>query len=297
MCNKQAEIVLREYQLAGLIHELKSPLAAIQSALDILKEPAVAQNTPGQGWDYLGMIDRNTIRLRTRIDSILEVISWKDRKEELLIRETDLGQLCAQAAADYLPIAQTKDVAINVDIVPEPLYARCDAGRIGVVLSNLFSNAVKFTAKGQISIRIERREKSVEVSVEDSGIGISPRDLPRVFDRFFQGERCLRTRGLGLGLTIAKFWVEAHGGRIGAESKGPGLGSRFWFSLPQRPLTSERISFKLPANKIHGGTGNGEHKNTQKKTTSKQKEKPVPARGASSPRTLRDGARRASARR
>jgi signal transduction histidine kinase len=119
-------------------------------------------------------------------------------------------------------------------IPPDGAPIEMDAARIEQVLVNLLGNAIKFTPEdGTISVAIARDDGHLRVSVHDSGIGVAPEVLPRLFDRFYQADASLtRTQGgTGLGLSIAKALIEAHGGRIGAEST-PGAGSTFWFELP-----------------------------------------------------------------
>jgi two-component system sensor histidine kinase BaeS len=113
------------------------------------------------------------------------------------------------------------------------LTVRCDGKRIEQVVSNLLSNAVKFTREGEIRIRLTDDGKNARVEITDSGAGIPADELPFVFDRLFRGASARSVKGTGIGLAIAKTWVEAHGGQIKAESAGPGRGSRFWFVIPK----------------------------------------------------------------
>jgi CheY-like chemotaxis protein len=115
-----------------------------------------------------------------------------------------------------------------------PLVGRWDAGRLDQVVANLLSNAIKYSPDGgEITIRAEQRGSQVEVSVQDQGLGIEPGYLPKMFDRFYRANTTASgVKGLGVGLYIARELIEAHGGRIWAESAGPGRGSTFWFTLP-----------------------------------------------------------------
>lgn len=110
--------------------------------------------------------------------------------------------------------------------------AHCDELKIRQVISNLLENSVKYTSAGGIDVAVDEVDSDVRVTVRDSGEGIPASELPRVFDRLFQGEVSRKLKGSGLGLTIAKTWIVAHGGKIHAESDGPGKGSCFWFTLP-----------------------------------------------------------------
>ena len=101
-----------------------------------------------------------------------------------------------------------------------------------VVLSNLISNSLKFTERGSVSVALSKHNSEIITSVKDSGRGVLNADIPFIFDRFFQGRNSNGTKGTGLGLTIAKMWVEAHGGRIWAESEGEGKGTTVTFTVP-----------------------------------------------------------------
>jgi CheY-like chemotaxis protein len=131
--------------------------------------------------------------------------------------------------------AEARGITLNVRLDPSASGALCDSGRIQQVVWNLVSNAVKFTPKGgQVHVTLSREESSFHIQVSDTGQGISPDLLPHVFDRFRQAESSMRRRfaGLGLGLSIVKYIVEAHGGTVEATSPGEGKGSTFSVRLP-----------------------------------------------------------------
>jgi signal transduction histidine kinase len=131
----------------------------------------------------------------------------------------------------FQPTASAKGLSLDSDVASDSLLARFDHERIHQVLANLLSNAIKFTPEGgRVSIRVEPAEGEIRFSVTDTGPGIAEDELGRIFERFWQvvgGDK----RGLGLGLYISKCIIEAHGGRIWAESQ-PEAGSTFFFTLP-----------------------------------------------------------------
>jgi len=137
------------------------------------------------------------------------------------------------------PAAEARDITLNVQLDPSASATACDAARMQQVVWNLVSNAVKFTPKGgHVGVTLSRDQSSIQIQVRDDGQGISADLLPHVFDRFRQADSSTRRRfaGLGLGLSIVKYIVEAHGGTIGADSAGEGKGSTFTVRLPIRAV-------------------------------------------------------------
>ncbi len=224
----------REDTLAGLTHELKSPLAAIESAIEMVQGFKLDPQRSGKDVDgYLEMIDRNTVRLRQYVEDLLFVFKAGDKVPELNTEIADVKGIVQKVIANTKPLADTKGLVLKLSDAGGDFSLRCDAARIEQVISNLLSNAMKFTKQGEISVRLKQNDEGVHVAVADTGMGIAPEDLSYVFERFYQGEAGRKSKGTGLGLAIAKLWVEAHGGEIHAESAGLGRGSRFWFTLPK----------------------------------------------------------------
>ena len=169
---------------------------------------------------------------------------------QLELSPTDVGPLIEAAIEMVKPSADSKNVTVGSEIEEGVDSLTCDAQRLQQMIWNLLTNAVKFTpANGKVGITCRRHEKTVEISVSDSGIGIAPDFLPYVFDRFRQ-EDSSSTRsngGLGLGLSIVRHLSELHGGTVAVESDGPGKGATFSISLPitssvrsERPMLGKR---------------------------------------------------------
>jgi signal transduction histidine kinase len=150
---------------------------------------------------------------------------------------TDLPILLRDAVEQHSPLAANKGIRLQMT-APADLLIEADRHRLMQVMANLIGNAIKFTPEGGvISVSCDRGEAGARVVVADSGPGIEAESLPHVFDRFYQTDA--HSGGAGLGLTIAKGIVDAHGGSIGVDSQ-PGQGARFWFELPtRRPAVSE----------------------------------------------------------
>jgi len=143
-----------------------------------------------------------------------------------------------RAASDSVrPTSETKGVPIKLETALDQIIVRCDTDRIQQVFWNLLANAVKFTPRGgHVTVRLSADEGIAKASVTDTGIGIRPEALPHVFQRFWQGDsvNSRHTGGLGVGLALARHFVELHGGTIAAESSGPGKGATFTVTLPLR---------------------------------------------------------------
>jgi PAS domain S-box-containing protein len=217
-----------------LSHELRTPLTVLRLQLGLLaREPADARQVA----QALPILDRNVRRLEVLIDDMLTVTRLGAGTVELRLHDVDLGELLAQAAASFRPAAAR--AGLRIEVRPGlPMRARADPERIGQVLDNLLSNAVKYTPRGgSIVLEARRSEGTVCVEVRDSGRGLAPEEIPRLFEPFQRRRRPDEdaTDGTGLGLYICKGILEMHGGRIWCESDGRGRGARFCFELPSPP--------------------------------------------------------------
>ncbi|MEN6368349.1 MAG: ATP-binding protein [Thermotogota bacterium] len=218
---------LRETMTADIAHELRTPVTIIQGTLeailDGIYEPTAQTIAP---------IYEETLHLGRLIDDLRDLALAEAGELRLSKEQTDIGQLVRQVVEAAVP---SMDDAPNVEVIAEegldPIPV--DPKRIRQVIANLLSNALRYTpTSGRIEISIHRAEGEVEVYVSDTGPGILPEDLPRLFERFYRGDPARnRSGGSGLGLAIARRWVEAHGGRIWAENNRTG-GARFTFRLP-----------------------------------------------------------------
>jgi signal transduction histidine kinase len=183
----------------------------------------------------IDIIERNANVLSQLVSDVLDVSSIVTGKIRLKPMPADLGVLIGNAADSLRPSAEAKGISLLIHSPDAPVPTRCDPDRIQQVLWNLLSNAIKFTARGgEITMRLVEGDRSAEVSVSDTGIGIRPDLLPYVFQRFWQGEGQIsrQTGGLGLGLALARHFVELHGGTIHAASAGEGQGATFTIRLP-----------------------------------------------------------------
>jgi PAS domain S-box-containing protein len=217
--------------LATLAHELRNPLAPIRQAASIARNPDATEAQ--RRWSN-NVIERQVQHMSLLLDDLLDVSRITHGTLQLRRQQTDLQSIVGAAVETARPLIDERHHHLAVD-VPAELHVYGDPLRLAQVLSNLLTNAAKYThPRGEIRVTATEAEGGLQVSVEDSGIGISSEDLPRVFGMFAQVRSAQEhaAGGLGIGLALAKGIVDLHGGRIEAASGGVGKGSRFTVHLP-----------------------------------------------------------------
>ena len=217
--------------LATLAHELRNPLAPIRFALETLKGNA----PPAAAGRARDVIDRQVRQLVRLVDDLLDVSRITTNKMVLRRETHDLGRLMATAVESIMPLATAADHTLTLGPTATPTYVHGDGARLVQVFANALNNAVKFTPRGgRIWFTAERQSNEVVVRIRDTGMGIPPDVLPRVFDMFHQAEPILERSagGLGIGLTLARRLIEMHEGRIEIKSPGPGKGTEVEIRLP-----------------------------------------------------------------
>jgi signal transduction histidine kinase/CheY-like chemotaxis protein len=235
---RQAEAANRakDLFLATLSHEMRTPLNAIAGWVSILLHEDART---GRFQEGLKVIERNTKAQVQLIDDLLDVSRIVSGKLRMNLQPCQLVEVINAGINATRTAAEARGITLNVRVDSSPSEAVCDSGRIQQVVWNLVSNAVKFTPKGgRVDVTLSRAHSSYQIQVTDTGQGISPDLLPYVFDRFRQADSSMRrhSAGLGLGLSIVKYIVEAHGGNIEAASPGEGNGSTFTVLLPIRAV-------------------------------------------------------------
>ncbi len=226
---------MKDEFLATLSHEIRTPLNAILGWIHILQKTQRADDEVTKG---LAVIERNAKAQSQIVADLLDMNLIVSGKVRLHIQRTGLGSAIQAAVDTVTPAADAKGVRLRVQFDPSAGVVNGDPERLQQVFWNLLSNAVKFTPRGgEVRVELSRGGTDAEVSVADTGEGISADFLPYVFDRFRQadGSTTRRHGGLGLGLAIVKQLVELHGGVVRAESGGAGKGSRFFVMLPIAP--------------------------------------------------------------
>jgi signal transduction histidine kinase len=230
---------LKDDFLATLSHELRTPLNAILGWAQLLRARPSDLKQIGEG---LETIERNARSQAQIIDDLLEMSRIISGKLRLDVQQIDLAAITESSIRTVRPAADAKAIRLQPILDPRAGPISGDPARIEQILWNLLSNAIKFTPKfGLVQVVLARVNSHIELTVSDSGIGISPDFLPFLFDRFRQADASTtrQHRGIGLGLSIVKSLVEMHGGTVTASSGGSGQGSTFVVKLPLTTVRSE----------------------------------------------------------
>ncbi len=233
---------LKDEFLATLSHELRTPLTAILGWARMLQTNNLEEATAKRA---LETIERSARTQTQLIEDLLDVSRIITGKLRLDVRAVDLGGIVTAAVDTLLPAAEAKSIRLQTLLDPQAGPVSGDPDRLQQVVWNLVSNAIKFTPKGgRVQVRLECVNSHVEITVSDTGAGISPEFLPHVFDRFRQAnQKTTRTHGgLGLGLAIVHQLVELHGGTVHVESSGEDHGATFTVMLPLLPMRKEPTS-------------------------------------------------------
>jgi len=217
--------------LASMSHELRTPLNSIISFTGIILQDMTGEIT-GEQKKQLTMVKNSANHLLSLINDLLDISKIEAGKIELLIEEFDLSALVQEVKNSFKVAAEEKDLKMSLKM-PKRLVIKSDERRTKQVFMNLVSNAVKFTDEGKIQIKAAKKDKEVEVSVRDTGIGIRKEEMDRLFKPFTQvsNQGRLKQEGTGLGLYLSKKIVDLLGGEIRAESES-GQESVFTFTLP-----------------------------------------------------------------
>ena len=224
--------------LLNVSHELRTPLTAIKGSVDNLLDGITGHLSEPQR-KYLVRIQANADRLVRLIDDLLDLARIEEGRVQVTSTLFSLAGLAGELLDSLRPVAAGKGLELRLASRQDPLLVHADRDKVGQVLMNLIGNAIKFTSTGG-SVEVEltgEEEDLAAVRITDTGEGIPPEELPRIFDKFYQVQLGLepKAKGTGLGLSIAKGLVELQGGRIWAESR-VGHGSTFFFTVPRRPL-------------------------------------------------------------
>ena len=221
--------LLRRNMVTDVAHELRTPLSNIRGQLEAIGDGLMKPDV-----HTFSSIYEESLLLSRLIEDLQDLSLAEAGKLKMVRQKDDIIQLIQRTVAAVRPTATTSGISVIIDLPYQLPLCDIDSHRIGQVLHNLLANAMAHTPEGgTITVVARQVNKQVEVSVADTGEGIAPEDLPNVFERFFRVDksRARATGGTGLGLTIARRLVEAHGGKIEVQSQ-PGKGSRFSFTIP-----------------------------------------------------------------
>ncbi len=232
MAGQLEQIELMRRRLIGdVTHELRTPLTTIKGSMEGLMD-GILPATP----ETFQQIHQEADRLARLVDDLQELSRVEAGAYPLDLKPVRASDLVESTLRRLSRQFDEKGVTLSTDLPSDLPAVRADEDRIGQVLINLVGNALQYTPQGgSVTVTARLHENEVQISMRDTGAGITPEHLPHIFDRFYRADKSRSRRaggGSGIGLTIARHLVEAHGGRMWAESAGEGQGSLFTFSLP-----------------------------------------------------------------
>jgi len=216
----------REDFLASLGHELRNPMAAMHNSLHLLSA------SDDRSRRALAVMKRQMDHMTRLVNDLLDVTRVRHGLVRLKRAPVDLTRAVGTALDMVRDRAERKTVKLACTAPATPVHVDADPERLAQILDNLLQNALTYTDAGEVSVAVAREEKSARVTVRDTGVGIPPEDLAALFEPYRRVGAEPRSEGLGLGLTLVKALVEAHGGSVAARSDGPGRGSEFSLTLP-----------------------------------------------------------------
>ncbi len=228
---RKLETMRRDF-VANVSHELKTPLTSIKGFVETLLEGALTDKENSR--HFLQIIQDHANRLDALVNDLLDLSGLESKEIALEKEKINIKNLTDDTLASFRSQLKKKTVSAKNDL-PSDLIVQVDKDNIGQVLTNLIDNGIKFNLEnGSLKIYSQELDDKIKIIVEDSGIGIPTKDIPRIFERFYRVDKA-RSRelgGTGLGLSIVKHIIEGHGGSVGVEST-EGLGSKFYFCLPK----------------------------------------------------------------
>lgn len=225
---KNLEMVKKDL-VANISHELRTPLTMIKGYLDTLEEESLA----AAARSYVSIIKNNVERLERIVRDLLTLAELESRKSLAEREKVSLADIVARVVEQFKAYAQKKNLFLRAEMPTELPMVLGDSWRLEQMLVNLVDNAIKYTERGGVTIKLEKAENDLIIKIEDTGIGIAAEHLGRIFERFYvvDKHRSRQQGGTGLGLSIVKHIVLLHGGKISVESR-QGVGTTFKVSLP-----------------------------------------------------------------
>jgi two-component system, OmpR family, phosphate regulon sensor histidine kinase PhoR len=238
---RRLETVRRDF-VSNLSHELRTPLASLRALAETLQEGAL--DDPPAARRFVDQIQVEVDALTQMANELLELSKIESGRFSLSLTPVAAGDLLNSVAQRMQVQAERAHLTLRVECANELPRVQGDSQRLEQVLVNLIHNAVKFTRpSGEVTLSAESIDDDVRFAVRDSGVGIPAEEVPRIFERFYRVDKSRSGSGTGLGLSIAKHIVEAHQGKIWAESI-EGQGSTFYFTIPREKTKSESGSNK-----------------------------------------------------
>lgn len=232
--SRSRELEMKNRFISAITHELRTPLISIKGYVDYLLTGKLGLLSEKIG-SSLEVVKQNTDRLLNLTENLLDTRRLESGRLELDLKPIKFREIIDHCAREIQPCLKEKMQSLHLEVSEEPLMIKGDSVRLSQVVANLLNNACKFTPeKGDVILRVVEEENIIRVQVSDTGIGIKKEDLERVFQPFASIRKPEYFKGTGIGLSVTKGLVEAHGGKIWAESPGEGRGTTFTLILPKR---------------------------------------------------------------
>jgi len=238
--NLQVLNTLKDEFLSVASHELRTPMTIVKSYLWMLDQQEAGKMNTKQ-LEYLHKASDGTQRMINLINDMLNISRFEQKKVTYNIVQLEIVSIIKDVLSGFEIRAKEKGIATGMYKDYEPIYVDCDEQKLREVLTNLMENAFKFTKDGGFIVGIDESEDAVKIWIKDSGLGIEPNDLQKLFHKFGRIDNsytiATEVGGTGLGLYIVKLYVEGMGGKVGAISEGSGKGSTFWFTIAKNKIT------------------------------------------------------------
>ncbi len=214
-------------------HQLRTPLAVIQGYIELLQKGAFG-NLEGSMKEAVNDIEESSARLVSLVDSLLNVAQIEQGSVDYRFATHNFMDIVESAYVELLPFAESKQVELSLDAEPREILITLDAEKIRHVVCNFMENAIKYAPRGSVRISVESVGNTLTYSVADNGCGFEPGEQSLLFEKFYRTDTAKQTdnKGTGLGLYIARNFIEGHRGQVWAKSEGTGKGSSFGFSIP-----------------------------------------------------------------
>jgi signal transduction histidine kinase len=223
---------MKDQFVSSVSHELRTPLTSIVGYIELLLDEEEFDNLDDEQRQFLGIVDRNCHRLTRLVDDILFIARVDAGRLSLELQSVDLAELASMAVESARPFAGRKNQTLKLEAEPDLPALQADPTRMNQLIDNLISNAIKYTPEGgTATVVVARSDGAIHVEVRDTGVGIPPDELEKLFVRFFRASTSGVAQGTGLGLSIVKSIVEAHRGTIDVRSE-VGEGTTFLVDLP-----------------------------------------------------------------
>jgi signal transduction histidine kinase len=217
--------------LDHVAHDLRTPMTRLR----VTAESALATNDPARHREALSDVLEESERVLSMLTTLMDISEAETGTMKLNLSQVELAKLAGEIRDLYEDSAEAAGVTLTAN-VPAGLIVAADRDRLRQALANLVDNAIKYTPRdGRVDVEAAAEQDHVEIRVRDTGVGIADQDLPRIFDRLYRGDQSRTTRGIGLGLSLVRAYVEAQGGSV-TVTTSPGKGSTFTIKLPN--LTS-----------------------------------------------------------